>query len=88
MTKSRVPLQVSPKFREKLKEIQKRIMKQQGIGRSLRDLTEDIANLPALNDIENKILNKKDIDMHIRFDRRIIWLKEKKQDIQIYSYSW
>lgn len=70
MSKSRVPLQVSPKFMQKLKEIQKKIM-MKGQQISLRDLTEDIANLPVLNEIENKLI-KKDINIGIKFDRRII----------------
>lgn len=75
MSKSnnRTPLQVSPKFAEKLKELQRKIRMKTGNDRSLRDLTEDIAFTPMFDELEKKILNGNiKMDINIKFDRRIL----------------
>lgn len=72
MTKQRVPLQVSDKFALKLKELQRSIRKSTGDEISLRDLTENLVNTQAFDEIEKKLLNKNinGIDLRIRFDKR------------------
>ena len=67
--KSRVPMQVSPKFEKRIKALQESIMKKQGRVVSLRDLTE-IANIPTVDDFEKDILNKDVMNIKIGFDRR------------------
>jgi len=66
--KSRVPLQVSPIFREKLKEIQQKF-KENGFEKSLRDITDDIVKLDIFSDFEKNIKNIK-MDIRIRMDKR------------------
>jgi methyltransferase-like protein len=72
--KIRVPLQVSDKFALKLKELQRSIRKSTGDEVSLRDLTENLVNTQAFEEIEKKLLNKNinGIDIKLRFDRRIL----------------
>lgn len=67
--KSRVPMQVSPEFEIKIKELQKEIMKKQGVSHSLRDLTEKIAMNIDINKIEASIL-KSQFGIKITLDRR------------------
>lgn len=71
--KNRSPLQVSPQFKKKLDEIQKKIMMSEGKKRSLREITEDIISSPMFNELENSIIKSGDIkmDVKIRLDRRI-----------------
>jgi len=66
MVKSRVPMQVSPEFEKKLKELQKQIMKKDGVKPSLRDLTEQV----NFNKIEEMILKDTKNDINITLDRR------------------
>jgi len=66
MGKSRVPMQVSPAFEKKLKELQKKIMQKDGVVISLRDLTEQV----NFKDIEEMILKDAKIDIKISLDRR------------------
>lgn len=66
--KPRVPLQVDPKFRNKLIELQKKF-KENGKERSLREITSDIIDLGALNEIEKNIENIK-VDIWVRMDKR------------------
>lgn len=68
---NRVPLQVSPKFKEKLEELQRKIM-MKGKQKSLRALTEDIANTVAFEEFEKQLLQNDNInlDIQIRMDRR------------------
>ena len=66
--KSRVPLQVDPIFREKLKEIQQKF-KDNGFEKSLRDITGDMVKLNVFNDFEKNIKNIK-MDIRIRLDKR------------------
>ena len=66
MAKGRVPMQVSPVFEKKLKELQKKIMKQDGVVISLRDLTEQV----DLKNIEDAILKEAKADIKLSLDRR------------------
>lgn len=69
MAKKRVPMQVSPSFEEKLKELQRKI-RATGRDISLRDLTEEIAGMNSLIVIEEKLLQKKLNDINLKLDRR------------------
>lgn len=70
---NRVPLQVSPKFSDKLKELQKKIRMKTGNDRSLRDLTDDLVSTPVFEEIEKKLVNGDiKMDIKIRFDRRML----------------
>lgn len=69
---NRIPLQVSPKFSEKLKELQRKIRMKTGNERSLRDLTDDIAMSQLFDEVEKTILDGGlNMDIKVRFDRRI-----------------
>lgn len=70
MGKSRVPMQVSPKFEERVKMIQKEIMKKQGEKMSLRDITEHIEKVIDLDKLEKILMNSANIDLKITLDRR------------------
>jgi len=72
MAKNRTPLQVSPEFKKKLDEIQKKIMMAQGQKKSLREITTDIISNPMFNEIEKNIIKAGDIkvDLKIKLDRR------------------
>ena len=59
-------MQVSPEFNKRLKALQKKIMKKDGVVISLRDLTAEV----NFNEIEERILNNKNFDIKISFDRR------------------
>lgn len=74
MSKSRVPLQVSNKFAERLKELQRSIRRSTGNDRSLRDLTEDLVNTELFEEIEKKLTKTgiNGLDIKVRFDRRIL----------------
>lgn len=76
MAKVRDPLQVSPQFKKRLSDLQIRLMKKIGTKVSYTDITEQMSrsvNLENLFDeIENKLLNKGEINIRIKFDRRII----------------
>lgn len=63
-------MQVSPAFENKIKNLQKSIMKQQGKYLSLRDLTERISKAPHFDDLEKEILRMSKIDIKINLDRR------------------
>ena len=67
MVKNRVPLQVAPIFRDKLKLLQNKI-NINGDNISLRDLTEKLAH--SMVDVECKILKKK--NLIVRFDSRFL----------------
>jgi len=64
--KNRTPLQVSPEFKRKLDEIQKKIMLSQGEKKSLREITDDIVSSPIFNEIEKNIIKSGDIKMDIK----------------------
>jgi hypothetical protein len=71
---NRSPLQVSPEFKKKLDEIQKKIMMSKGEKRSLREITDDIVSSPIFNDIENSMIktsNNLKMDIKIKLDRRM-----------------
>jgi len=76
MAKSnRSPLQVSPEFKKKLDEIQKKIMMAQGQKKSLREITTEIIKSPIFNEIEkNMIKATKEVklDIKIKLDRRFM----------------
>jgi len=71
---NRSPLQVSPQFKKKLDEIQKKIMLAKGEKKSFREITENIINSPQFKDIEQDIVKSGDLklDIKLRFDRRIL----------------
>lgn len=69
MAKGRVPMQVSPKFKEKLKEMQRKIIAS-GHDISLRDLTEEITISNSLDQIEERLKLKKIKDINLRLDKR------------------
>jgi len=71
---NRTPLQVSPEFKRKLDEIQKKIMMSQGEKKSLREITEDIINSPMFNEIEKNLIKSGNLkmDIKIKLDGRSI----------------
>ena len=74
MAKSnRSPLQVSPEFKKRLDEIQKKIMMSQGERKSLREITDEIVTSPMFNEIEKNMIRAGDVkvDFKIKFDRRM-----------------
>jgi len=72
--KTRVPLQVSVKFADRLKELQRKIRMQTGTDKSLRDLTDEIVSLDLFSDVENRILKQGtpngNIEFKVKLDRR------------------
>ena len=70
--KNRTPLQVSPEFKRKLDEIQRKIMMAQGEKKSLREITEEIIKSPLFDDIEKNLIRCGDVnfDIKIKMDRR------------------
>lgn len=74
MAKSRSPLQVSPEFKKRLDEIQRKIMMAQGEKKSLREITSAIITNPMFNDIEKSLIKAGDIkvDLKIKLDRRFL----------------
>ena len=70
MLKKRVPLQVAPEFRDRIRKI-KHILAGKGTEISLRDITEQMIKFPAFIEIENELIKFTDeIDVGIRFDKR------------------
>lgn len=71
---NRIPLQVSPEFKKKLDDIQRKIMMSQGQKRSLREITEDIITSPLFEDIEKNLIKTGDIkmDIKIKLDKRLL----------------
>ena len=70
MSKSRVPMQVSPNFEQRIKKLQSDIMKRDGKNISLRDITEKIIKVADFNRVEKAILKNSTIDIQIALDRR------------------
>ena len=70
VNKSRVPMQVSPLFMLRVKNLQKKIMKKDGEKIALRDLTEEIVKNVSFEDLEKSILNVANFDINIGLDRR------------------
>ncbi len=69
-SKSRVPMQVSPEFESRIKNLQRAIMIKQGRNLSLREITEKVAKMPNFDDLEREILKVGNVDLKIKFDRR------------------
>jgi len=71
MPKTRTPLQVSPKFLEALKDLQRKIRMKTGNDRSLRELTDDLASTPAFQELEKKIEGGNiNMDIRVKMDMR------------------
>jgi len=70
MSKSRIPMQVSPEFEIKLKKLQENIMRSEGKMVSLRDLTEKITRSMDFDKLENDILTNPKNDIKIKLDIR------------------
>ena len=70
VNKSRAPMQVSPLFMLRVKNLQKKIMKKDGEKIALRDLTEEIVKNASFEDLEKSILNVANFDINIGLDRR------------------
>ena len=70
---SRSPLQVSPEFKKRLDEIQKKIMLAQGEKKSFREITDDIVLSPMFSEIEKNMIKASNmkVDFKIKFDRRM-----------------
>lgn len=70
--KNRVPLQVSPDFKKKMKELKRKAISMgwEENEASARRLTELISKDIIFSEIERKILEKKDVDLKIKFDER------------------
>jgi len=70
---NRNPMQVSPEFKKRLSEIQKKIMMAQGQKKSLREITSEIISNPNFEEIERNMIKASNIkvDLKVRFDRRI-----------------
>jgi len=70
---NRTPLQVSPEFKKRLDEIQRKIMMAQGQKKSLRQITDDIVSSPMFPDIEKSLVktDKMRVDFKIKFDKRM-----------------
>ena len=71
---NRMPLQVSPEFKRKLDDIQRKIMMAQGQKKSLREITTEIISSPSFNEIEREIIKSGNIkmDIKIKLDRRLL----------------
>ena len=71
MVKTRTPLQVSPKFLEALKDLQRKIRMSSGDDISLRELTDNLVSTQAFQEVERRLI-KGDLkaDIQIRFDMR------------------
>ena len=70
---NRSPLQVSPEFKKRLDDIQRKIMMSQGKNKSLREITDDIVTNPMFNEIEKSMVKAGNIkvDLKIKLDRRM-----------------
>jgi len=73
VTSRRSPLQVSPTFKKRLDEIQKKIMMSQGEKKSLREITDEIVLSPMFPDIEKSLIKAGNIkiDFKVKMDRRM-----------------
>jgi len=71
---NRNPMQVSPEFKKKLDEIQRKIMMAQEQKKSLREITSEIILSPMFNEIERNIVKSGNInlDLKIKLDRRFL----------------
>ena len=72
---NRSPMQVSPEFKNRLDQIQKKIMMARGEKRSLRDITTDIIQCQSFEDIEKQLIKSQknlNFDIKIKFDKRLL----------------
>jgi len=71
---NRNPMQVSPEFKKRLDDLQRKIMMAQGQKKSLREITTEIIENPSFEDIEKSIIKAGNIkvDLKIRLDRRFL----------------
>lgn len=71
---NRSPLQVSPIFKKRLDELQRKIMMAQGQKPSLRQITDNIIGDPMFQEIEKNMIKAGNIrmDIKLRFDRRLL----------------
>ncbi len=68
----RVPAQVSPEFRDEFLKL-KGIMLQNGSDISMPQLTKELVNTKAFQELQSKLLrNELKLDIKLRFDRRRI----------------
>jgi len=67
-------MQVSPEFKKRLDDLQRKIMMAQGQKKSLREITTEIIENPSFEDIEKSIIKAGNIkvDLKIRLDRRFL----------------
>jgi len=72
VSKPRVPMQVSPLFEKRIKDLQRNIMKKQGKSISMRDITERIAYSKDFEKLEQQLLNVGKQDLRVNLDRRKI----------------
>jgi len=68
--KSRVPMQVDPDFKVRIKNLQRAIMIKQGKNLSLREITGKVARLKNFDEIEKDILKASNVDLKLNFDKR------------------
>ena len=70
---SRSPLQVSPTFKKRLDDLQRKIMMTQGEKKSLRQITDDIVTNPMFSEIEKSMVKAGEVkvDFKIKLDRRL-----------------
>jgi len=71
---NRNPMQVSPEFKKRLDEIQRKIMMAQGQKKSLREITTEIISNPMFNEIEKNMIKAGNVkvDLKIKLDRRFL----------------
>lgn len=69
VSKPRVPMHVSPKFEKRVKELQKKIRKKNGENMSLRDITENLINLPDFEKLEKNLLSGGE-ELQLNLDQR------------------
>ena len=67
----RSPMQVDDEFRQRLKDIQKEIMKKKGKFESIPKITKEMTRMPELDLIEKKLLGEvEQLEFKINFDAR------------------
>jgi len=71
---NRSPLQVSPEFKKRLDDLQRKIMLAQGQKKSLREITTEIIQNPNFEEIEKNMIKASNIkvDLKIKLDRRFL----------------
>jgi len=71
---SRSPVQVSPEFKARLDDWQRKSMMLKGEKISLRDITAEMVKSPMFDELEKSILKKSEINMSvkIKFDKRYL----------------